>query len=128
MRFGGVGGKGRHLRDEWGSQRWWLLSDWARFLVLNGGGLWSNRLLVLDGDLETKLELGLRSSIKLLVDRCVVRVKDDKCCGTVGVTFEGGFGGRWDCEEETKLFVGRGVSTRITVEERIRVSESRSSE
>lgn len=47
-------------------------ADWARFLVLNGGGLRSNRLLVLDGDLESKLEFGLRSSVKLFVDGCIV--------------------------------------------------------
>ena len=67
-------------------------ADWARLLVLNGGRLWHDWLLILDSDLETELELGLRSSIKLLVDRCIVRIEDNERCGTVGVTFEDGFG------------------------------------
>jgi hypothetical protein len=85
-------------------------ANWAWLLVRNRGGLWSNRLLIFDGDLETKLELGLRSSIELLVDRCIVRIEDNEGCGTIGVTFEDSFGGRRDCKEESKLFARRVVS------------------
>ena len=96
-----------------GTQREWLLNDWAGFLVLDGGGLWNNRLLALDGDSEAKLKFGLRSSIELFVDRRIIGIEGDECSSTVGVTFEDSFGRRWDGEEETKLFVGRDVSIQI---------------
>jgi hypothetical protein len=108
----GVGCSDRSLRSSRGSWRsigseggllFNYRADWTGLLVFDGGGLWSNWLLIFDSDLETKLELSLRSSIELLVDRRIVRVEDDECSSTIGITFEDGFGGRWDCKEESKL-------------------------
>jgi hypothetical protein len=75
----------------------------AWLLILYSSRLWHDRLLILNSDLETKLELGLSRTVELLIDRCVVWVEDNKCCGTVGVTFEDGLGGRWDGKKEAKL-------------------------
>lgn len=92
-------------------------ADWGRllFFVFNGSWLRCNRLLILDGHLETKLELCLRSTIELLVDGGIVCVEDDEGCGTVGIALEDGFGGGWDRKEESKLI---GKSARIQVLER----------
>lgn len=57
-------------------------------LVFDGSWLWCNRFLLVDGDLESKLQLGLCSSIELLVDGGVVRVKNDEGGGTVGIALE----------------------------------------
>ena len=54
-----------------------LLLDWtdrAGLLVLDGSLLGCRGWMVDDGDLETKLELGLGCTIELLVDRGVCRV------------------------------------------------------
>jgi hypothetical protein len=75
----------------------------TRPFVLDSGWFRCNRLLFLDVHSETKLELGLGSTVKLLVDGCIVRVKDDESCGAVGVTFEDSFGGRRNGKEEAEL-------------------------
>ena len=80
-------------------------ADWARFLVLDGSWLWCDRLLVLNSDLETELELGLGRTVELLVDGGVAWVEDNECRSTIGVTFEDGFGGWWDRKEEAKLVI-----------------------
>jgi hypothetical protein len=49
----------------------------------------------------------------LLVDRGVVRVEGDEGCGTIGVTFEDSFGGRWDGKKEAEL-VRKGAGSEIT--------------
>jgi hypothetical protein len=78
-------------------------ADRAWLLVLHGSWLWHNWLLILNSNLETKLELGLSGTVELLIDGCVVWVEDNKCCRTVGVTFEDGFGCRWNGKKEAKL-------------------------
>lgn len=75
----------------------------ARCLIFNGSWPWHNRLLILDGDLEAKLQLCLSSTIELFVNGGIVRVEDDKGSGAVRVTLEDSLGGRWDGEEVSQL-------------------------
>jgi hypothetical protein len=75
----------------------------ARLLVFDGSRLRSDGLLVFDGDLETKLKLGLCSTIELLIDGGIVGVEHYEGCRAVGVAFEDGFRGRWDSKEEAEL-------------------------
>ena len=89
-------------------------ADLARLLVLDGSRLWSDRFLVLDGDPETKLELGLCSTIELLIDGCVIRVENYEGCRAVGVAFVDCLRGRWECKEETKLCAEHHVNIMST--------------
>ena len=90
-------------------------ANWARLLVLDGSRLWSDGLLVLDGNLETKLKLGLCSTIELLIDGGVIGVENYEGCRAVGVTFEDGFRGRWDSKEEAKLCAKQSVNIVFTL-------------
>lgn len=81
-----------------------LYRSWE--LVFDSDLLWLGRLLILlvdDGDLETKLELGLGRTVELLVDGSVVWVEGYEIRGTVGVTLKDGLGGGRDGEQEPQL-------------------------
>jgi hypothetical protein len=75
-------------------------ADWSNLLllVLDRSWLWCNGCLILNGHLETKLELSLGSSIELLVDWSVVRVENDECSGTVGISLKYSLSRGWDRE------------------------------
>ena len=80
-----------------------LLINWADragLLVLDGSRFRDDWCFVLDCNLKTKLELGLSSTIELLVDGGVVWVKSYEGCCTIGIAFEDSFGGRRDGKEE----------------------------
>ncbi len=96
-------GHGWRGRWRWILTRLGLLFGRARYLVFNSGRSRYHWFLVCDGDLESKLELSLRSTVELLVDSSVVGVQDDKCSCTVGVTFEDDIGRWWNSKEEAKL-------------------------
>jgi hypothetical protein len=53
----------------------------------------------------------------LLVDRCVIRIEDDECSGTIGVAFKDGIGCGWDCKEKSELLKRRIFSLRCAVKE-----------
>ena len=81
-----------------------LLGGWK--LVLDGSRLWLNWRLGLGldhGELESKLQLGLRSAVQLLEDLCVAWVEGDEVSGTVGVALKDDLGIVWNLQKSAKL-------------------------
>jgi hypothetical protein len=81
-----------------------LRHNWR--LVLNRGLILLGRLLILlryNCDLDAELELGLRSTEKLLPNRWSVGVECDEVGSTVGETFENSLLGIIDAKKSTKL-------------------------
>ena len=58
------------------------------------------------GDLDAKLLLRLRRTVKLFVDGTVVALQADVVGGTIGVTLEHNIGIRWDVQQLMELGMG----------------------
>lgn len=81
-----------------------VLSGWN--LVLDTSRLrldWSLGLSSDNCQLESELQLSLRSTVQLLEDLCVVWVESDKVSGGIGVAFKDDLGVVWNIQEGAKL-------------------------
>ena len=82
-------------------------------LVLNSSRSRNYRCLILDGDLEAKLELSLCCTVQLLVDGGVIRIEGHERCRTIRVTLEDSLGSWRDGEKKAQLMCGDELALNV---------------